>query len=136
MIITLLRKPLDGSVAENALQHGCGALNIDATRIASDDESYFKNWNRNQSEKQGIISEGWQPIDLRGYAPKSGRWPANLILVHHPNCSETCCLECPCVALDAMSASTNPICVVEGEVPKSKLASHFFLSVGNEGNEQ
>ena len=33
MIITLLRKPLEGSVADNVLKHGCGALNIDATRV-------------------------------------------------------------------------------------------------------
>jgi len=32
-IITLLRKPLDGSVADNTLKHGCGGLNIDATRV-------------------------------------------------------------------------------------------------------
>jgi hypothetical protein len=33
MIITLLRKPLEGSVAENTLKHGCGAININATRV-------------------------------------------------------------------------------------------------------
>jgi site-specific DNA-methyltransferase (adenine-specific) len=33
MIVTLLRKPLEGSVADNVLEHGCGALNIDATRV-------------------------------------------------------------------------------------------------------
>ena len=33
MIITLLRKPVEGTVAENTLKHGCGALNVDATRV-------------------------------------------------------------------------------------------------------
>lgn len=33
MLITLARKPLEGNVANNCLQHGTGALNIDATRI-------------------------------------------------------------------------------------------------------
>ena len=34
MIITLLRKPPEGSVANNTLEHRCGGLNIDATRIS------------------------------------------------------------------------------------------------------
>ena len=36
MIITILRKPLEGTVAENTLKHGCGALNIDDTRVAGE----------------------------------------------------------------------------------------------------
>jgi len=37
VIITILRKPLEGSVADNVLKHGCGAINIDATRIITSD---------------------------------------------------------------------------------------------------
>ena len=33
MIVHVLRKPLIGTVAANALQHGCGALNIDQCRV-------------------------------------------------------------------------------------------------------
>jgi hypothetical protein len=33
VIVHVLRKPLTGTVAANALQHGCGALNIDGCRI-------------------------------------------------------------------------------------------------------
>ena len=32
--IVLARKPIDGTVARNALEHGCGGLNIDGGRIA------------------------------------------------------------------------------------------------------
>ena len=35
MIVHVLRKPLIGTVAANALQHGCGALNIDQCRVFS-----------------------------------------------------------------------------------------------------
>ena len=38
MIITILRKPLEGSVAENTLKHGCGALSIDATRVEHNED--------------------------------------------------------------------------------------------------
>tara|TARA_A100001388_G_C28747842_1_gene490511 strand:+ start:424 stop:936 length:513 start_codon:yes stop_codon:yes gene_type:complete len=57
LIITILRKPLDGSVAENTLNHGCGAINIDDTRVSFGDE----------------------------YKEK-GRWPANFILIHKEGC--------------------------------------------------
>lgn len=53
--IILARKPLDGTVAENVLKHGTGALNIDASRI---------------------MTEG-QERDAE--TPQSARWPANLI---------------------------------------------------------
>lgn len=88
MIITLLRKPLDGSVAENALQHGCGAINIDATRVgfvngenpsASSREAYTPNHSAvADMNKSGVIYSDptWQ----------LGRWPANFILTHLDGC--------------------------------------------------
>jgi site-specific DNA-methyltransferase (adenine-specific) len=45
MIVHVLRKPLIGTVAANALQHGCGALNIDQCRIGS--ESRTGRWPAN-----------------------------------------------------------------------------------------
>ena len=36
MLITLARKPLKGSVVQNALQHGCGALNVDGCRVGAE----------------------------------------------------------------------------------------------------
>ena len=82
MIITILRKPLEGSVAENTLKHGCGALNIDESRIETDEESFFKEWERNQSGSQGVATfTGENQIDLNNYVPANGRWPANFILM-------------------------------------------------------
>ena len=78
-VITLLRKPLDGSVVDNTLKHGCGALNIDATRIPTSDPSYFKHWDRVQSSSQGIASKGLGEADLNNYTPVGGRWPANFL---------------------------------------------------------
>jgi hypothetical protein len=80
MIITILRKPLEGSVAENTLKHGCGAINIDATRIPTSDPSYFKHWDRFQSGSQGIASVGLGQADLSEYVPTGGRFPANFII--------------------------------------------------------
>ena len=88
MIITLLRKPLEGSVAENTLKHGCGSINIDATRVSFGDESInFEAVNRQQSEP----SPGWSGhvaqvgTTIQMYKEK-GRWPANFILTHKEGC--------------------------------------------------
>ena len=62
MIITILRKPLEGSVAENTLKHGCGALNIDATRVGT----------------EGASGDAVYEVE--------GRWPANFILTHKRGC--------------------------------------------------
>jgi hypothetical protein len=77
--ITLARKPLIGTIAANVLEHGTGGLNIGACRIEADDlVALQKNWNRVQSESQGIASTGIKAIDLSDRAPE-GRFPANLI---------------------------------------------------------
>ena len=71
--IVLARKPLIGTVAENVLTHGTGALNIDASRIGTSDR--FGGGAKGSSGfAAGYESEGW----VAGSA--SGRWPANILL--------------------------------------------------------
>ena len=71
--IVLARKPLIGTVAENVLTHGTGALNIDASRIGTDDR--FGGGAKGSSGfAAGYESEGW----VAGSA--LGRWPANILL--------------------------------------------------------
>ena len=71
--IVLARKPLIGTVAENVMTHGTGALNIDASRIGTDDR--FGGGAKGSSGfAAGYESEGW----VAGSA--SGRWPANILL--------------------------------------------------------
>lgn len=71
--ICVARKPLIGTVAENVLTHGTGAINIDGCRvgtseslqrISGDAENAVGQW----GFKKGYIGE--QP---------TGRWPANII---------------------------------------------------------
>ena len=75
--IIVARKPLQGTVAQNVLTWGTGAINVDGCRVAAEPE-LAKNWQRTQSGRQGIASIGLAAVDLRGYTP-SGRWPANVI---------------------------------------------------------
>lgn len=72
--IVVARKPLTGTVAQNVLEHGTGALNIDACRIAASDP-----FGGGAKATSGFVNgyergEGWQAgSDL-------GRWPANIAL--------------------------------------------------------
>ena len=82
MIITILRKPLEGSVADNTLKHGCGALNIDGTRIShKEDIKVIK------AQKTGnlVYSQSGRYGDTTELKP-NGRWPANFILIHKDDC--------------------------------------------------
>jgi site-specific DNA-methyltransferase (adenine-specific) len=71
--IVLARKPLIGTVAENVLTHGTGALNIDASRIGTDDK--FGGGAKGSSGfAAGYKADGWVA------GSSAGRWPANILL--------------------------------------------------------
>ena len=76
--IVVARKPLIGTVAENVLTHGTGALNIDGSRIGTTDNlnggayaAEGKDRNDGWGMQRGQAGDSQQP---------SGRWPANVIL--------------------------------------------------------
>ena len=70
--ITVARKPLIGTVAENVLAHGTGALNIDGCRVDG-----VKDVPASLSNSGGL---GWSKGgDMERKQRQNGRWPANLI---------------------------------------------------------
>ena len=75
MIITILRKSLDGSVVDNTLKHGCGAINIDATRIGTEVMVSRAMGSLGVMHDDDWVSKPIQPVE------SVGRWPANFILV-------------------------------------------------------
>lgn len=74
--ITMARKPLIGTVAENVLAHGTGALNIDGCRVeASEGRPLIKS----KSEVSlHAFGNGLNGSRCAGVTTQ-GRWPANLI---------------------------------------------------------
>jgi hypothetical protein len=90
LIITLLRKPVEGTVAENTLKHGCGSINIDATRVSFDGNESI-NFEARQRQQADPREKGWSGhvaqvgSDIQMYKEK-GRWPANFILTHKDSC--------------------------------------------------
>ena len=89
MIITLLRKPLDGSVAENTLKHGCGAINIDATRIGTGHHLPLgKITSKRLAGDGGLGAGSGREGNREAFIPRpsEGRWPANFIIIHKEGC--------------------------------------------------
>ena len=90
-MIHVLRKPLsEGTVASNVLKHGTGGLNIDASRISTDDNLNGGAYAENHTERWDG-AENWrykrgEPGNAGEYRQPSGRWPANLILQHLDGC--------------------------------------------------
>jgi DNA modification methylase len=80
--ITVARKPLIGTVAENVIKHGTGGINIDGCRVGTE----VVGWGgkgRNPNTATTGASQGGQQGGYN-YAegearPVQGRWPANFI---------------------------------------------------------
>jgi hypothetical protein len=87
--IVMARKPLsEKSVAANVLKWGTGAINVDGCRLAAPDAdlSLQQNQHEDTAGMRGLGGGGFdadhsQPM----YSPK-GRWPANVVLIHHEDC--------------------------------------------------
>jgi DNA modification methylase len=104
--ICLARKPLIGTVAENVLKHGTGALNIDACRVESGDIAVERNDEPSQDQRytehgasnfaakpgrrmqrqksnrvtwEGGAASGFKPDHVQPTYNANGRWPANVI---------------------------------------------------------
>ena len=95
----LARKPLTGTVARTFVEHGTGALNIDACRIAGPPS---KGGDGGASLGYGSSANTDRRIDRSCVA---GRWPANVVLSHEPECREECVEHCAVAALDAQSGT-------------------------------
>lgn len=97
--IIMARKPLTGTVAANVLRHRTGALNIDGCRVAASAGDQPLKWEHGR----GMGFYGAKDGGPCAAKTNNGRWPANLILTHAPECGDECAPGCPCAALDAQS---------------------------------
>ena len=91
--IVVARKPLIGTVAENVLQHGTGALNIDGCRVPTTDdlgggaekgtrpeqkgnEGWTRPWMADESAREAHAARVRENVEK---AEALGRWPANVV---------------------------------------------------------
>lgn len=107
--IVLARKPLIGTVANNVLAHGTGALNIDGCRVQRVENDTPSGWSVTgsaASENRAMSGANYHR------APKpdndAGRWPANIVFTHAAECDTACVPGCPVAELDAQSGVSKP----------------------------
>jgi len=77
--IILVRKPLDGTVANNVLKHGVGGLNIDDCRVGTIGGT--KKVNVLESKESKTVNAYGNGLNGGTvHLIKKGRWPANILL--------------------------------------------------------
>ena len=75
--IILARKPIDGTIANNVLEHGTGALNIDGCRVPTD-ETWTHAATASKQFNARVFGESTrQRIEQK--SSSAGRFPANLV---------------------------------------------------------
>jgi site-specific DNA-methyltransferase (adenine-specific) len=80
--IILAQKPREGTFANNVLKYGCGALNIDESRVKIDpnaDASQIRTMNRSKKQEQNGWGMNQNKKDRPQVVSTQGRWPANFI---------------------------------------------------------
>lgn len=87
--IVVARKPLVRNVARNVLQYGTGGLNIAGCRVRTDWETdpTRRGWQGGRRPQTGAFDSGDTSLPtIPRETPSVGRWPANVILCHAPEC--------------------------------------------------
>jgi DNA modification methylase len=114
----LIQKPTKLSITQNILEFGTGGLHIEATRVPAND-GFEKAWDKPVSTNVGadgyvLLTNAQHTVDLSEHKP-SGRFPANLVFSHHPDCrlivasggpygtSDWCHEDCPVKQIDAQT---------------------------------
>jgi site-specific DNA-methyltransferase (adenine-specific) len=132
--IVVARKPLVGTVAQNVLQHGTGAINIDGGRVAVGDAeaaaraSWSERYGMNHYAT-GNVYGGGQGLDktMTGAGfNATGRWPANIVLTHAVDCADTCAADCPVAELDRQSGT-----LTSGANPTRRNSDKFRNAYGD-----
>ena len=129
--ITMARKPCsESTIAANVLKHGTGAINIDGCRIALQEQGEDPRLGGKGTWGTGTMAKSCYG-DFEGATVGSstkGRFPANVILSHHPSCVET------------EETSEDPGYVinrfVDGAKPFGGGAGHDFTSEAQPGGKK
>jgi DNA modification methylase len=115
----LVRKPFKGTIAENVLKHGVGALNIDGCRVVTDWASRPASWHRSGHSAKPGAEKIAAPPGIGIQCHPQGRFPANLALSHAHECdNEQCAENCPIAQLESDAQFFN--CFLYQKKPSSK----------------
>ena len=123
-VITLARKPLEGTVAETALKHSTGSLNIDSSRIPASNRP-LRVIDPKETASSVFVGRmkpgtGFDGGSKAVGSTNLGRWPPNVIFQHRDGCRK-----------DRDRWLCEPGCPVEA----LGSARRFFKQVGGEPME-
>jgi site-specific DNA-methyltransferase (adenine-specific) len=141
-IIVVFQKPYRGKPVECITRTGAGALNIDGSRIGTDGGGTHCNNRGDNGRCLGHNNAGKSTSGetIHGEERQGGRWAANFIVSHHPDCVYisdngasrwACVAECAVRRLDEQSGISGN----RKEVRLSRKRKGFMLS-GSENNVQ
>jgi site-specific DNA-methyltransferase (adenine-specific) len=95
-------------VAANVIEHGTGALNVDACRVATDEVRPKDSVQLPHDEFGTFIENGGRLRSTgSGANHTDGRWPSNVALSHSGECGDVCQDGCTVAELDAQSGITR-----------------------------
>lgn len=97
----------------NVLEHGTGAINVDACRVPVADEAYA----HNAAGDRGHADNRTRQAGFRqgaGSAHELGRWPTNVLFGHSPACDGSCVPGCPVAGLDAQTGTLTSGAMARG----------------------
>ncbi len=102
------RKPLIGTYAENIIEHGIGAINIDGCRVASGPDHAEKCASvvGLDSNRTGATYGEWKGERVDSYH-EAGRWPPHTVFSHADDCGVECVEGCPVLELGRQSGETT-----------------------------
>jgi hypothetical protein len=112
-VVTIARKPFSGSVTKNVLDHGCGALNIAASRVAygknepDSGANYYRHRDQAMPKNRTNYFRGKDHVVVS--VPHAiGRWPANVIFQHKQGCHQTGTVEGPGYVINRWDDGAKP----------------------------
>lgn len=82
----MARKPFDDTVAGNVLKYGTGGINIDGCRVQTSEVITNHSRGEESAISKGKYGDSAAQETHQTEGKKNGRFPANLILTHHPEC--------------------------------------------------
>lgn len=107
------QKPYEGKAVDSITKTGAGALNVDEGRVGKPFDGKRPLYKlTSKGAKGGAWSNKEAPkmqrLDGEAYGNPLGRWPANLVLSHSPDCTPKKCVEgCAVEMLDRQSGETS-----------------------------
>lgn len=132
--IILFQKPYATKPVESIIATGAGALWIDGARIAG--EAWARTGLRDDI-RNGKYAAGHKKRneDMPAFAESHplGRWPANLALIHHPDCNGSCVPGCPVREMDLQAGVRPSGSDLTGQEPSDSMGITYNGGLGRQG---